>query len=435
MNRHHLPPRAAIAAAAALAVVAAAAPTASAAPQTPARPDHRGGGTLILVGGGLKDDNTEIYHEIITKAGGAGRARIGVLTAASVPESQDPDAADPDRCSNSVCNGRYYADLFRRHGAADAQWIPIDIEHVDAADSDAVVARVNAMTGFFFGGGDQYRYITGLLHGDAHTDSKVLAAIRAKLRAGAVVAGSSAGAQIASGPDMVSGGDSYPALRDGSTPGYFEDPGRLGYIPEGGFGFFGSGLIDTHTGTYGREGRAIRLAADTGHTRVFALDENTALEVEHAGSADESLRVLGTHGVSVFDLRRARTGTTGGRWTIEGVRYSYLTDGDRYDARTWHTEPADGKKPLTPSPQNTVPANHDVFHSVDDPDGTPYSFSGTARALTAADRRTATATTFETGPAFEITFRKRGDSRAWSADGTTAASFSDLDVRIAPATD
>ncbi|MCD9898951.1 cyanophycinase [Streptomyces sp. MT29] len=206
-----------------------------------------------------------------------------MITASSVPAAQDPYADDPDRCSNSECNGAYYSDLFKRHGAADAQWIPVDLDHIANADSAAVVRQVNSMSGFFFGGGDQSRYLTTLLNGAAHTDSKVLAAIRAKLAKGAVVAGSSAGAQIAAGADMVTGGESYEGLRDGSSPGYFEDATRLGYEPDGGFGFLRSGLIDTHTGAYGREGRAIRLAADTGHDRVYALEENTALVVELPG--------------------------------------------------------------------------------------------------------------------------------------------------------
>ncbi|OKI29344.1 hypothetical protein A6A07_23430 [Streptomyces sp. CB03911] len=403
----------------------------TAAPAASATAPRHAGGTLILVGGGLKD--ARIYQEIVTKAGGPGRARIGILTAASVPPSQDPDAADPATCSNSACNGAYYADLFKQYGAADAQWVPIDIEHVAAADSDAVVAQVKSMTGFFFGGGDQYRYVTSLLHGAAHTDSKVLAAIRAELAAGAVVAGSSAGAQIAAGPDMVTGGDSYQALRDGSAPSWFDDASKLGYLPDGGFGFFGAGLIDTHTGTNGREGRALRLAADTGHDRVFALDEDTAVEVEHTGTRQETLRVLGTHGVSVLDLRRARTHAGPGGWSVENVRYSYLTDGDRYDPRTWQARPADGKSPLRPTGTAPVPANTDVFSSVDNPDGVPYSFSGTARALAATTaQRSATATTYESAPAFRVTFTKAGDTRAWTTDGRTAASLSQLDIAVAP---
>ncbi|MGW2834413.1 cyanophycinase [Streptomyces sp. NPDC001286] len=389
-------------------------------------------GSLVLVGGALKDDNTEVYGEIIDRAGGAG-ARIGVITAASVPESQDPAAADPDRCSNSACNGAYYSALFKKHGAADAQWIPVDLDHVANADSDAVVAQVNSMTGFFFGGGDQYRYIQTLLRGPRQKDSKVLAAIRAKLARGAVVAGSSAGAQIASGPDMVSGGESYEGLRDGSAPGYFDDATRLGYIPRGGFGFLRSALIDTHTGVYGREGRAYRLAADTGHDRVYALDENTALVVDHPGSTHEELTVLGPNGVGVLDLRHARAGTSPVGWTLCGARYSYLTDRDRYDARTWRVHPSSDKQRLTPDGVAAVPANTDVFHSAANPHGSAYSFRGTARALAQSGaQNTATASTFESGPRFDVTFTKPDAFAAWSGNGSTADTLVGLRISIAP---
>ncbi|MFB7864806.1 cyanophycinase [Streptomyces sp. NPDC056069] len=389
-------------------------------------------GSLVLVGGGLKDDNRQVYGEIIKRAGGPS-ARIGVITAASVPESQDPHADDPDLCSNSACNGAYYATLFKRHGAADAQWIPLDVDHVANADSDAVVAQINSMSGFFFGGGDQYRYLTTLLHGDRHTDSKVLAAIRAKLAHGAVVAGSSAGAQIASGADMVSGGESYEGLRDGSAKGYFEDPARLAYIPEGGFGFLRSGLVDTHTGAYGREGRALRLAADTGHDRVYALEENTALVVEDPGTRHEHLTVLGPNGVAVLDLRDARAHTSAAGWNLRGARYTYLTDQDRYDAHTWAPRPAPGKRPLTPTSTAPVPVNTDVFFSSANPDGAPYAFRTTARALASTRAQdAATATTFESGPRFTVTFSKARGFSAWTGDGANAQTLIGMRVSIAP---
>lgn len=389
----------------------------------------RGTGSLVLVGGGLKDDNAQVYGEIVRRAGGAGRARIGILTAASVPASQDPHADDPEQCSNSECNGAYYAGLFRRHGAADAQWIPVDLDHIANADADSVVAQINTMSGFFFGGGDQYRYITSLLHGTEHTDSKVLAAIRAKLAHGAVVAGSSAGAQIAAGPDMITGGDSYPGLRDGSTPGYFDDPTVLGYVPQGGFGFLRSGLLDTHTGTTGREGRSLRLAADTGHDRVYALDEDTALIVEHPGSSHEHIKVLGSQGVSVLTLATARTGTGTTGWHLHNARYSYLTSGDSYDPRTGRVS-TPGRRNLRPSPAITVPANTDVFYSPANPQGTPYSLRGTARALAASTRRTATASTFETGPRFTVTLSEPRRFRPLTADGHTPSTLLDLRLDI-----
>ncbi|KAB2593304.1 cyanophycinase [Streptomyces arboris] len=403
---------------------------------------QRQGGSLVLIGGGLKENNTQVYGEIIERAGGA-RARIGVITASSVPAAQDPYADDPDRCSNSECNGAYYSDLFKRHGAADAQWIPVDLDHIANADSAAVVRQVNSMSGFFFGGGDQSRYLTTLLNGAAHTDSKVLAAIRAKLAKGAVVAGSSAGAQIAAGADMVTGGESYEGLRDGSSPGYFEDATRLGYEPDGGFGFLRSGLIDTHTGAYGREGRAMRLAADTGHDRVYALEENTALVVEQPGGPRERLRILGPRGVAVLDLRRARTTTTppprkvtgsgasGPGWSLSGVRYSYLTDGDQYDPRHWRALPAPGKRPLALRSATPVPANNDVFHSVASPVGVPYSFLTTARALAATRaQHQAEATTYEDGPRFTVTFRKAPGFTAWGTDGATPQTLTGLEIGI-----
>ncbi|MFE1263546.1 cyanophycinase [Streptomyces albogriseolus] len=418
-----------LAGATALVLVLTAAPAA----QATAHPGSaRTTGSLVLIGGALKENNTEVYGEIIDRAGGS-RARIGVLTAASVPESQDPHADDPERCSNSACNGAYYAGLFEKHGAADARWIPVDLDHIANADSDAVVEQINSMTGFFFGGGDQYRYVTTLLHGDRHTDSEVLAAVRARLADGAVVAGTSAGAQIAAGPDMVTGGDSYPALRDGSTPGYFDDPARLGHLPRGGFGFLRSGLVDTHTGAYGREGRALRLAADTGHDRVYALQENSALVVDAPGTPHETMTVLGTNGVGVIDLRDARARTTPAGWTLTRARYSHLTDGDRYDAGRWAVRPAQDKRPLTPRGTTPVPANDDVFHSPDNPAGVPYSFLGTATALASTrDQRTATATTYERSPRFTVTFTKRPGFTAWTSDGTTAQTLVGLRVDIAP---
>ncbi|MFF0205184.1 hypothetical protein [Streptomyces sp. NPDC005017] len=161
---------------------------------------------------------------------------------------------------------------------------------------------------------------------------------------------------------MVSGGESYEGLRDGSAPGYFDDPTRLGYLPHGGFGFLRSALIDTHTGAYGREGRAYRLAADTGHDRVYALEENTAIVVENPGTRHEHFIVLGPNGVAVLDLRHARTGKTKNGWTLRGARYNYLTDHDRYDAHTWQTRPSADKHRLLPTGTAPVPVNTDVFY-------------------------------------------------------------------------
>lgn len=386
---------------------------------TPAEPAARG--SVIMIGGALSDDNSEIYQEIVRRAGGP-HARIGVITAASVPPSGDPQAGTPG-AANSLTNGRFYVDILKRYGAGAVQWIPIDLDHLAAADSPEVARQVASMTGFVFGGGDQYRLVTTLLRGAAHTDSRVLAAIRDRFDAGAVIAGTSAGAQIQAGRDMITGGASYQALRDGSRSGYLDDDTALADLPAGGFGFFRDGLIDTHFSANGRLGRAIRLAADTGHDRVFGLDPDTALEVTGG-----SLRVLGRHGVSVIDLRHASTGRRGGHWSISGVRWTYLTDGATYDPRSWTYRMPPGATRLTPTDRAATSPVEDIFDSAA-ADRKGFRLTHAALDLAGAGRSTLLfGISYETNPVFVVALRKED---GFAAYGTGAAiAFADLAVSM-----
>ncbi|HZE31476.1 MAG TPA: cyanophycinase [Actinoallomurus sp.] len=390
---------------------------------TPAHAEPVPRGTVIMVGGALSDVNKEIYREIVQRAGGA-RARIGVITAASVPPSQDPEAGKP-LAANSVTNGRFYVDTLKRYGADTVQWVPVDLDHVAAADSATVVRQVASMTGFVFGGGDQYRLVTTLLHGAAHTDSRVLAAIRARFEQGAVVAGTSAGAQIQAGRDMVTGGASYQALRDGTHEGYFDDDTMLGDLPAGGFGLFGAGLLDTHFSANGRLGRAVRLAADTGHERVFGIDPDTALE-----TTGDSLKVLGRHGVSVIDLRGATTGVRDGYWSISGVRWTYLTDGAVYHPATWSYEMPSGSPPLRPADRAAVSPVQDIFDSAA-ADREGFRLTRAALDLAGAGRSVSLlGETYETNPVFEVALRKGNGFRAYGNRSGAAIAFADLTVSM-----
>ncbi|TWJ24379.1 cyanophycinase [Micromonospora endolithica] len=394
----------------ALTAVALSVPLA-AAPASATSSHHRSGGSLVLVGGALADDNAAIYGDIVRLAGGAGKARIGIFTAGAPTPAEDPDADTPD-CNNSVCNGDYYANLFKTYGVADAQWIPIDVDHPEKADDPAVVAQINSMTGFFFGGGDQYRYVTTMTRGTAQRDSAALAAVRRKLRTGAVVAGTSAGAQIMAGRDMITGGSVDPGLRDGSKPGYFDDSTVLGYLPKGGFGFFRDGLLDTHFSRRGREARSIRLATDTRNKRVFGLDENTALEVTHVGSRHQKLRVIGERGVTVLDLRRART-TAGPVWGVEGVRWTRLTEGDRYRSDRWQPIFAAGKKRVVGAPGCAATPTEDVFWN--------YGLVTNAEALIAnAGCASVVDVSYEDDPRWQATLTRGRDFAAYRAGESTS---------------
>ena len=76
------------------------------------------------------------------------------------------------------------------YGAASATFIPVT-ENSNNADDPAVADLARQQTGFFFGGGDQLRILTALRPNGR--DTLVLTALRDKLKAGAMIGGSSAG--------------------------------------------------------------------------------------------------------------------------------------------------------------------------------------------------------------------------------------------------
>ena len=108
--------------------------------------------------------------------GGPG-AKIGLLTMA---------ADDPQLEAQRV------AELFTQHGA-NATWIPVTTTSNNADDS-AIISLTIDQDGFFFASGTRSRVLTALRRNDV--DSQVLTAIRVKLRAGAMVAGNSAGMAV-----------------------------------------------------------------------------------------------------------------------------------------------------------------------------------------------------------------------------------------------
>jgi cyanophycinase len=318
-------------------------------------------GALLLVGGGLKDDNAAIYQRFIQLAGGSGQAKIGVITAASIPESQDPDAGTAN-ASNSKANGAYYANLLKSYGAVKAEWIPIDLDNIANSSNPTVVSQINGMTGFFFGGGDQSRLVQALQNIN-RGDTPALAAIRSRHAAGAVLAGTSAGTAIMVDGPMVTGGESYEALRYGpyTTPSGDD----LAYDPQGGFGFFDYGLLDTHFSERGRQGRIVRLADYTNVPFAFGVDENTGLLVQNNASLGQmEMEVIGTGGVFVFDLRNAELGS-GSSWALYDVLASYLTNGDKYRPQSGQFVIASGKTSLRGREQysSAMTATGDIFSS------------------------------------------------------------------------
>ncbi len=279
--------------------------------RSPTEPAAAGAGKLAVIGGRLEDGNVAVYAEMHRLSGG----RILVFPTAS----SEPKAV-----------GEETVQVFREHGF-DAEVAPLTLANARTLASDpALCARVAAYGSVYFTGGDQAKIVGALAPIGGETP--ILAAIRAAQAAGGLIAGSSAGAAMMSQP-MILGGTSIESVVHGVT----ENPERPGLLMGEGLGFFPHGMLDQHFIKRGRLGRLVVAMASAGVRRGFGVDENTALLVE-GGAA----RVCGEYGVMMVDLGPASVDARGAHF--EGLRLSYLDDGDSIDFRRFRPEPGAGKR-------------------------------------------------------------------------------------------
>ncbi|TMW70149.1 cyanophycinase [Alteribacter natronophilus] len=396
------------------------------------------GSDLVLIGGSLgsSEGAEEIYREMVARAGGED-GKIAVITASSYPydwdceeygDSTDGGCNDPD-ISNSKMNANYYIETFNEFGI-EAEWLPADIANIDVADDDEWADRISAgeFTGFFLGGGDQSRYITTFVRGEEWADSPVLAAIRDRFESGnAMIAGSSAGAAIQASEYMITGGDSYRGITEGSVEGYHSDGSILGYYKEGGLGFFSYGLVDSHFSERAREGRMIRLAADAGVDKVYGVDETTALIVENANHPSAKMKVVGENGVQIFDLSGAvQSANEDGEWAIEGVTSHYLHQGDRY-------QPQGGNVIFNPEFQPVhggeaeISEHDDIFYE-------RFAYRNMVWGLLSSNEQKLAGTSWEDAPEYSLSAEKtnRTKARAGTVYGKDVLSYSGVRAAIYP---
>ena len=252
-------------------------------------------GSLIIVGGGLSADNEEIYRAFITRANGG---KIAIIPSAS----GEPQASFDSFAANLV-----------RHGVDPLRILQVKIAEADDpvtavdesawasnGDNVAEIAKIDQADAIWFTGGDQARTYRLLTH--AGDDRPMLAAIRKKLAAGAVIGGTSAGAAIM-GSGMIVCGDpvraSEPVSRNPSDCA--EEEGRSEPLVLGsGLGFLKGYVVDQHFSQRARLPRLVR-AAMCGAGRGIGIDEDTAiivdLQTRHA-------HVFGSGGVSVVVSKR-----------------------------------------------------------------------------------------------------------------------------------
>jgi cyanophycinase len=261
-------------------------------------------GTLYIVGGGPQ--TPAMVQEFVDLAGGRGKARIVVMAMAS---------------AEGRTSGEEKAQQLRGLGATAVNlWIDRR-----QADQDSVVRLLDGATGIWFGGGLQTR-LMGAIGG-----SRVADAIRARLAAGAVVGGTSAGAAVMSTPMITGdekrrGGDRYPS--DSSQIFITIDRGNVETVP--GLGLLTSVVIDQHFVRRKRHNRLLSLVLE-GPVRLGAgIDESTALVI----GPDGRWRVSGASTVVVYDARNATPGPAGAPLGGSGIITHVLPPGSRFDPAT-----------------------------------------------------------------------------------------------------
>ena len=307
-------------------------------------------GTLVIVGGALDVHNDAVF-DAFTSAMPADAPVVIVPAASGVPAS----------------SAKTFAADLQRHGIAAARIAVAQVALLDDPDTKDVdesrwrggasdpreVAKVTQAGAIWFLGGDQARIVATLVRPDG-SDTPILAAIRARLAAGAVVGGSSAGAAIMSRP-MIAQGDSIGALWPKSaTAGEPLEMAR-------GLGFLPHGLVDQHFDTRARLGRlTVALSHLPTAERIgFGIDENTALVVN---LATNRARAIGAGSVTILDARRA-TFASGGRFAAKDVGLGLASGGDTIDL-------ANGD--VTPAPYKRATAGHEYASA------TPISGGGMA---------------------------------------------------------
>jgi cyanophycinase len=286
------------------------APSAEAGPQA---------GRLVIIGGGLQADNTDVYQAIIDGREGGGPICVFPTASAEPAESM---ASAIERI-NAV------------GGEGTAEGVFLTVENPEDAGLPETVSRIESCSGFYFSGGQQRRIVQ--VFRPEGGDSPAYQALIRRHREGAVVSGTSAGAAIMNDP-MIGGGSSVGAL----TAGVRGPDGEEGVMLRKGMGFWDQAFVDQHFLARGRWARLlVAVLATDGLEFGMGIDENTALVVD-----GDHAWVAGASGVAYFDTRAAvrdEAGNVGSEIVL-----SLLGSGDGVDLTTGAVQVAGGKGSVLP---------------------------------------------------------------------------------------
>src|SRR5215211_2719075 len=264
---------------------------------TPGTPGANQHGRVMAIGGAEdKFDDKLILSTFVQLAGGRD-ARLAIVPTASSIESA----------------GERYKAIFLGMGVDQADVVYIGSR--DDANGDVPAEVLQVATGIFLTGGNQMR-LSVLMGG-----TRAAKLVRQRHEAGAIVAGTSAGASILSS-HMVAFGAS------GGTPKQ-----RMVQMVAG-FGLIPDLIIDQHFRQRDRIGRLLAMVAANPGLLGLGIDEDTAAMIDDSGT----LEVIGRHSITIVDGTEMYSDIFQvkghGEITVSNARLHVLTPGRRFDLQS-----------------------------------------------------------------------------------------------------
>lgn len=265
-------------------------------------------GRLIAIGGNEDKANELVVLKRVVQEIGKVDSKVGVITTASEePEQQ----------------GKVYRQVFTDLGVSSIEIL--NINKRDQANDGTLIQTLENVDLIFLTGGDQLR-LTTILGG-----SRMLDLIKSRLKAGALIVGTSAGAAVFS-DTMIYEGKSEDGLFKGSV------------LTTSGFGFVENVIFDTHFMTRGRVGRLVQIVTTNPTCIGVGIGEDSGVVLK----GDSTLEIIGTGQVVIVDgsdigHSNIMNIKPGGPIAVENVRIHSLVNGYGYSLKK--------RCFLTPSPE------------------------------------------------------------------------------------
>ncbi|MDH5718231.1 MAG: cyanophycinase [Spirochaetia bacterium] len=268
-------------------------------------------GRLIAIGGNEdKVNNLVVLKRVVQEIGKSAYKVVVVTTASEVPEQR----------------GKEYSKIFTDLGAYEVE--TLDIQQRFEANDPNNLSKLENVDLIFFVGGDQLR-LTTIVGG-----SKVLSSIKSHLEAGALIAGTSAGA-AAFADVMIYEGKSEEALIKGKV------------LTTAGFGFVENVIFDTHFMARGRIGRLIQIVSTNPACIGVGIGEDSGVILKGEGTVEvigsgQIIIVDGSH-IGHSNMMKIEPGAS---IAVENIIIHSLVNGYQYDFknRLFISPPQKGKQ-------------------------------------------------------------------------------------------